>query len=706
MHKSTKKLALSMLMLALLVVGQQNPAAALEPAETQSPVNIRADVNRITAPAQTAQPPQAIKQETIKCPMTLPEGEIDGKTIVCGHIIVPANWEVEDGDVMTITYAIAKSFSQAPFADPIIYFEGGPGGTALEDIESLNDEFFSQFRRTRDFIYYDQRGTRYSSDLNCPFEVQYPQAMQPITMTEAVTSTGEVDIDEIRKSLPPPPSLNDDPLVLLDQERAKGPLDIISNCNEYFKQKGTDLTAYSTANSVKDAVALLTALKYPRYNLYGVSYGTTVALELLRYYDQHTEMALPALRSTVIDGVFPIYADPYEQALLFPDIVLGMFDACEADEECSKAYPNIRQRFIDLLAKIEKTPLKVDENTTIALDDLIDVLGSVPANENKSAVSYVPRMIDELERGEATIYLRLKEGSLPVATAESDEDSNLFDPIAKQVKDLSEETRKVADQISAITEQSRRITAALSQGVTPAQLFAEEFARSMESMPFTESMFSYYAAESATFGEPTREAIQNLLTLAQEKDKPLLQSILNLMKDDDIAETFLLLRQPGYLGRLTGVNSITNYVVDCNDRYAPLDIAKSFETFRAYPAPQLINDPLKFAPYQVGCEAYGLTSPPAPLPDPVTSTVRTLVSNGTYDANTSVAFGELAFKSLQNAVMVTYPMSVHGASVQSQCAKDITYAFFMYPDEELNLNCVETMKPTFVLPDEALPEAP
>ena len=115
--------------------------------------------------------PLPLSAETIPCPMNLPEGDIDGETIICGQIEVPENWDNPGERTLVITYAIAKANSESPFADPIIFFEGGPGISALEEIELLVDGM-THLRMTRDIIYFDQRGIRFSSALECPPEIR------------------------------------------------------------------------------------------------------------------------------------------------------------------------------------------------------------------------------------------------------------------------------------------------------------------------------------------------------------------------------------------------------------------------------------------------------------------------------------------------------------------------------------------------------
>lgn len=56
--------------------------------------------------------------------------------------------------------------------------------------------------------------------------------------------------------------------------------------------------------------------------------------------------------------------------------------------------------------------------------------------------------------------------------------------------------------------------------------------------------------------------------------------------------------------------------------------------------------------------------------------------------------------------MITFPLAGHAASILSQCAEDIVTAFVLDPDADLNLTCLEAMRPEFVLPDAVLPTPP
>jgi pimeloyl-ACP methyl ester carboxylesterase len=56
----------------------------------------------------------------------------------------------------------------------------------------------------------------------------------------------------------------------------------IAYCGRQALEDGFDLTAYSAAQMAGDIGDLMTVLPYDQWNLFGVSYGTRVALVTMR----------------------------------------------------------------------------------------------------------------------------------------------------------------------------------------------------------------------------------------------------------------------------------------------------------------------------------------------------------------------------------------------------------------------------------------
>jgi len=114
-------------------------------------------------------------------------------------------------------------------ADPVVYFAGGPGGSAVADIPSELLDLLN-LNAHRDLVFIEQRGTGESSPLTCP----------------AFTAT------------------------LADQAALRAS---VTSCLAHL---GGDLRFYTTAMYADDVNQVLGDLHYAKVNLMGISYGTAV----------------------------------------------------------------------------------------------------------------------------------------------------------------------------------------------------------------------------------------------------------------------------------------------------------------------------------------------------------------------------------------------------------------------------------------------
>lgn len=92
----------------------------------------------------------------ILCPRPMPANEIEGQTVFCGTVQVPEDHANPEGRQITLDFAVLKSWSQYPEPDPLVFLQGGPGGSAISQIP-LYANAFNAFRATRDVVLWDQR---------------------------------------------------------------------------------------------------------------------------------------------------------------------------------------------------------------------------------------------------------------------------------------------------------------------------------------------------------------------------------------------------------------------------------------------------------------------------------------------------------------------------------------------------------------------
>jgi len=139
--------------------------------------------------------------------------------------------------------------------------------------------------------------------------------------------------------------------VRAEPEAPMFPPDLVADCARELA--GTsDLSQYSTANAARDIDAVRAALGYERIDLNAASYGTTLALRYIQDFPDR-------VRSAVLVGAAP--ADKMPPAHHAVNAKRGLdllFDACAADPDCARQYPDLRAE----LAKADPgfTPMSKD----------------------------------------------------------------------------------------------------------------------------------------------------------------------------------------------------------------------------------------------------------------------------------------------------------------------------------------------------------
>src|SRR5207253_4924760 len=131
---------------------------------------------------------------------------------------------------------------------------------------------------------------------------------------------------------------------LRNQQQSAARAAALGACHDRLADN-VDLTAYSSVESAHDVADLMQALGYEQYDLYGVSYGTRLALEVMRQDAQH-------VRSVVLDStVPPDRPGDASQARSFERSLNVLVAGCEADAKCDAAYPDLESSYFALVAK-------------------------------------------------------------------------------------------------------------------------------------------------------------------------------------------------------------------------------------------------------------------------------------------------------------------------------------------------------------------
>lgn len=226
----------------------------------------------------------------------------------CARLALPLNPADAASGEIDLHVAVVDALAEDAREDPLVVIAGGPGQAASAFYAGLQGAF-EPIRRQRDIVLIDQRGTGRSTPLDC--------------------AAGEG-------------------LEALD---VAGTLAAIRACLDGL---GVDPRWFTTSLAVADLERVRAALGYQRWNLYGVSYGTRVALHYLRRYREAT-------RRVILDGVLP------------PDVPLGpeipihaqsaldqLLQRCARVPACARAWPRLGERFRTVLGALETAPAPVE----------------------------------------------------------------------------------------------------------------------------------------------------------------------------------------------------------------------------------------------------------------------------------------------------------------------------------------------------------
>ncbi|HWH72832.1 MAG TPA: alpha/beta fold hydrolase [Methylibium sp.] len=241
------------------------------------------------------------------------ECRVDGlrQAVRCGVLSRPLDPQRPDGTRIELHYLVVPATAQHKRPDPLFFFAGGPGQSAIA-LAGQVAPLLGRLGQRRDLVFIDQRGTGRSAPLDC----------------------GEED----EAALPLPERLD-----------AEAQIARVAACRERLQAlPHGDLRQYATPTAMADADAVRAALGAERVNLVGVSYGTRAALEYLRQFPQR-------VRRVVLDGVAP--ADmvlPASLARDTPAVLDALLAACAAEPACARRHPRLAARWRDWLATLPR----------------------------------------------------------------------------------------------------------------------------------------------------------------------------------------------------------------------------------------------------------------------------------------------------------------------------------------------------------------
>lgn len=244
----------------------------------------------------------------------------NGETVEAfrGSFEVPENRANPDSRMITIGYVRFPSTSDNP-GDPIVYLAGGPGGTGTGTARGQRFPLFMAMREHGDVIAYDQRGTGLS----------------------------ENDLPRCQSSFG-----GDDLALQTDAEFAQDHRDAIEECGVFWREAGVDLDGYTTRESARDLSDLREHLGVQQLDLWGISYGSHLALAAIKDIpDEIDQVVLASVEGLDQTVKMPARTDAYFARLQA---------AVNSQPAAAARYPDIADMVRRVLERLETEPMLLD----------------------------------------------------------------------------------------------------------------------------------------------------------------------------------------------------------------------------------------------------------------------------------------------------------------------------------------------------------
>lgn len=289
-----------------------------------------------------------------------------------GTLRVPRRHGEPNGATLALRFVRLKAV-RTPTAPPVIYLAGGPGGSGIDAALGVRWPVFDAVRQHADVILLDQRGTGRSEP-----PPPCPRGESPVWPTDVVLSA-----EEVARAL---------------QGEAQ-------RCVTAWRAAGIDLAAYTTIESAHDVERVRRALGVEQVNLWGMSYGTHLALAVMRAYP--ARIGRVVLMGT--EGPDHTLKTPLEA-----DRLLERLDRWVArDREAGVFTRDLSGDLARALVRLDSAPVEVrlpgmPTDAPPAKLGVFDLQLTVAGLLGRTQTStLLPVMLSGLRRGDATLFAQL-----------------------------------------------------------------------------------------------------------------------------------------------------------------------------------------------------------------------------------------------------------------------------------------------------------
>lgn len=610
--------------------------------------------------AASQQPNAVVSLEA--CPRPLPVNEIEGVSLICGRVKVPEDRSKPGGRTVSLAFAVLKATSRYPEADPVIYLQGGPGGSAVAQIP-LIERIFRPWRDRRDVVMFDQRSAGISGlSSSCA----------------NMLATNAYDI------------VRPDPATTLPA--------LARQCVIELEKEGVPLAVYNTTQNALDVPLVVKALGYGDYNLYGISYGTKLALEVMRVAPQ-------GLRSVIIDGVAPSWVNLYNSfALKNDEAIQIVVDQCSADKACNEAYPDLGRIFNETLDKAARGEIFFQGQKITPEVVAMPVISRNGKYDSAPITRFIPAYVYELWRGKempTVEFLSAAKFDTPKA-----DDAAVLKATGKLDAGQQALIRQLLDN-AAITGRtqtsSARAIAALrdadenTRALGPlVRLFDQELANALREAvradrSKAQGMLADYTAMQTA--RPAKDVLQAFVSKhTEDPAKARLSSLIAGMSEKELQGSFTIIRRDSLKTFMPFFNQFFLDVYACQEDMPRSSFAGYQATIATmkYPRIGALTDDLAKGFFEA-CAQFK----PQPRENwhvPVQSSIPTLSFGSLFDIQTPPSWAKTAIEKLSNAQAFMIPEAGHGALIYQPCVGEMGVAFIDNPKRKFDNSCAESIK--------------
>jgi pimeloyl-ACP methyl ester carboxylesterase len=227
-----------------------------------------------------------------------------------GSLSVPENWDVPSSRKISVHYVRFKATGGKP-GSPIVYLAGGPGGSGIETAKRERFPLFMAMRQFGDVIALDQRGTGEKNTL-------------PI----CESAQREVDSQ----------NYTDAQFAELHRLAAR-------ECFQFWREQQVDVLGYTTVQSARDLDALRAHLGAKKITLWGISYGTHLALAAMKVMEARIDRVVLAS----VEGLDQTVKSPAQTDAYFSRLQTAI-----------NAHPALKKDLPDIVALVRRVHAKLD----------------------------------------------------------------------------------------------------------------------------------------------------------------------------------------------------------------------------------------------------------------------------------------------------------------------------------------------------------